>query len=158
MSSHAPRPEFEAWHSRASAAAARTPSPDAPPAQPVVAFRRDPDDGPRWHVRLGAYPGPERGNRLLAAADADALAAALAGPLGVAARVAALLASPEARDAVAGRCAAPASAALAVLRWCSEGPATGGEGDAALQWGDAPTLDRLITGAGVALVCGEEGE
>lgn len=151
MSNHAPRPPFDTWQSR-------TPSPTEPPAQPVVAFRHDPDDGPRWHVRLGAYQGPERGNRHLADLDADALAAAmqaaLSGPLGVAARVAALLASPEARDAVAGRCAAPASAALAVLRWCSEGPATGGE-DGAIQWAD------VVTGApvgGMAVVTGGEDE
>lgn len=144
MSNHAPRPPFDTWQSRA-------PSPTEPPAQPVVAFRHDPDDGPHWHVRIGAYQGPERGNRHLTDLDADALAAALAGPLGVAARVAALLASPEARDAVAGRCAAPASAALAVLRWCSEGPAVGGEVDADIQWGDAPV-------GGMAVVTGGEGD
>jgi hypothetical protein len=106
---------------------------------------------------MGAFTGPLRATKHAAEADAAALAAALAPLLGVAARVDALLASETARDAVAGRCAAPASAALAVLRWVRGGP-PGGEDDAALQWGDVPTLDRLITGAGVAVVCGEEGE
>ena len=145
-------PTSESWQSRSTA-----------PATPVVTFRTDPDEGDAWHVRLGTFCGPARRERHTAQADADALSQALAPLLGLAARVDALLASPDARDAVAGRCAAPASAALAVLRWVRGGPPSG-EGPApavgasveaeGLRWGDAPTLDRA--GCGMAVVAGEE--
>ena len=150
------RPTSESWQSRSTAHA-------SPPldATPVVTFRTDPDDGDAWHVRLGAFQGPARRERHTAQADADALAAALAPLLGLAARVDALLASPDARDAVAGRCAAPASAALAVLRWvrgageAPPAPAVGASVEAeGLRWGDAPTLDRA--GCGMAVVAGED--
>jgi hypothetical protein len=149
-----PRTPFDTWQSRA-------PAPAPLDATPVVTFRTDPDDGDHWHVRLGAFRGPARRERHTAQADADALSAALAPLLGLAARVGALLASPDARDAVAGRCAAPASAALAVLRWVrcpageAPGPAVGASVEAeGLRWGDAPTLDRA--GCGMAVVAGED--
>jgi hypothetical protein len=154
-----PRTPHDQWASRGPALAA----PQRPPldAHPVVTFRTDPDSGDAWHVRLGAFRGPARRERHTAEADRDALAAALAPLLGLSARLDALLASPEARDAVAGRCAAPASAALAVLRWVRGPVAAAPEGDgggppSTLRPGDAPTLDRVIAGAGCAIVAGEE--
>ncbi len=123
---------------------------------PVVTLTHDPDTGPAYTVRLGAFRGPSRTERHAAEADADALSAALAPLYALAARVDALLASYDARDAVAGRCAAPASAALAVLRWVASGPPDEGDGEAALGWGDAPTLDRL--GGEMAVVADGSGE
>lgn len=150
-----PRTPYDTWQSRAPAA-------DPLDAAPTVTFRRDPDSGDAWHVRLGAFRGPARAERHTAEADCAALAEALAPLLGLAARVDALLASPDARDAVAGRCAAPASAALAVLRWVRGGPPPApaiGVGPVeeaeGLRWGDVPTLASMA--CGMAVVAGEEG-
>lgn len=118
---------------------------------PITIHARTTDDeGTRHVVRIAGIDGPSFPSPALAALYAAQLSAAIAPLLAPADRARALLSDPAERDAVAGRCAAPASAVLATLRWVVEGPPL----SPVLEWGDVPTL----ASEGMAVVVDGEGE
>jgi len=74
-----------------------------------------------------------------------------------------LRSQPDALDAIVGRTVSARSALLRALRWVLDGeggevlrpaPPDGEDGPPSTGAG----LDRLITAAGAAIVCGEEGD
>jgi len=154
-------------------------------ATPLVTVRpcQDDDTGPRHVVVVAGMDGPSFATSTAAELYADELAAALASAIAhqhlppllaldaAAGQRAALLRSqPDALDAIVGRTVSARSALLRALRWVLDGEGgevlRGAEGDEEAD--DAPStlrpgeddagLDRLLTGAGAAIVCGEEGE
>lgn len=140
------------------------------------------DTGPRHVVVIAGMDGPSFTTPALAALYADQLAAALARSwlpaamaLDAAAgqRAAALRADRAHLDALTGHAVGPTGGGLAVLRWVCDGeggevppsaPSHGEEPDdpgppSTLRPGEEGAgLDRLIVGAGSAIVCGEEGD
>lgn len=144
------------------------------------------DTGPRHVVVIAGMDGPSFATPALAALYADQLAAALGSALArswlpaamaldaAAGQRAALLRSqPDALDAIQARTVSPRSALLRALRWILDGeggevlrpaPPHGEEPDdpgppSTLRPGEEGAgLDRLITAAGAAIVCGEEAE
>lgn len=155
---------------------------------PLVTVRPtlDPDTGPHHVVVIAGLDGPAFATPALAELYADQLTAALASAIAhqhlppllaldaaAGQRAAALRAQPDALDAIQARTVSPRSALLRALRWILDGeggevlrpaPPHGEEPDdpgppSTLRPGEEGAgLDRLITAAGAAIVCGEEAE
>lgn len=127
---------------------------------PLVIVRHviDDDTGPRHVVTIAGVDGPSFVSPALAATYAAQLSAALQPFVAPGQRAMRLRVEPHALDAIQARTASPRSAMMRALRWIIDN--VGGEvfdeaqAPEVLEWGDAPTLDRV---GEMAVVAGEEG-